>query len=487
MKQSFILLSFLFFFTISTNFGQLTVKDQEATPHTLMQVNDEGIAGSITLNQLTTIGTPASKLYNLGGVLHWSGSPVATGGSSLWILNGANIYRSSGNVGIGAINPLNKLHILGDFRIDDASPYLNFYSGTNLKGFIGFWTNNDLNIINSTVTGTISLVTKSLERMTIASDGKVGIGITLPEVSFHVDGNDGVVFGGTFGSGTVNQLGSSIRVMWYPKKGAFRSGYVRTTASDDSDIGDYSTALGDYTTASANYSTAMGHESSASGTAAFAVGYEAVSTSSSSMSLGMETEATNTASVATGMFTFATGYCSTSMGRMTKANSHSSMAVGSYNIGGGTANSWILTDPIFEIGNSNDKNNLSNAMTVLKNGNVGIGTYTPQGTLDVNGSIYQRGGVRHADYVFENDYNLESIEEHSEFMWKNKHLKAIPKATVDENGNEYLEFGAHTLGIVEELEKAHIYIEKLNDRNELLEKRILILESKLNELVTLQK
>ncbi|MCI0498200.1 MAG: hypothetical protein L0Y36_00765, partial [Planctomycetales bacterium] len=110
-------------------------------------------------------------------------------------------------------------------------------------------------------------------------------------------------------------------------------------------------------------------------------------------------------------------------------------------------------------------------------GNVGLGTTTPAGRLDVNGSIYQRGGVLHADYVFEPDYKLETIEKHSEFMWHNKHLSAIPKATVDENGREIVEIGARSKGVVEELEKAHIYIEQLHDRNKVLEERLAKLEA----------
>jgi len=103
---------------------------------------------------------------------------------------------------------------------------------------------------------------------------------------------------------------------------------------------------------------------------------------------------------------------------------------------------------------------------VLKNGNLGVGTLTPNGKLDVDGTIYQRGGVIHADYVFEDNYQLESIEDHASFMWREKHLPAITKATRDEEGREVVEVGAHRRGIVEELEKAHIYIESTGKENE---------------------
>jgi hypothetical protein len=111
-------------------------------------------------------------------------------------------------------------------------------------------------------------------------------------------------------------------------------------------------------------------------------------------------------------------------------------------------------------------------------GNVGIGTSSPKGKLDVNGQIFQRGSLLHADYVFESGYELESIEEHSEFMWQHKHLKAIPKAETDENGQEVLEVGSDRKGIVEELEKAHIYIEQLHKRIMTLEERLAKLESR---------
>jgi hypothetical protein len=107
---------------------------------------------------------------------------------------------------------------------------------------------------------------------------------------------------------------------------------------------------------------------------------------------------------------------------------------------------------------------------------VGIGTTNPMGRLDVNGSIYQRAAALHGDYVFEPGYKLETIDEHSEFMWKEKHLPEIPKRRVGDDGREIIEIGAHQRGIVEELEKAHIYIEQLHKQNKALEKRVASLE-----------
>ena len=47
MRTSILTIFLLYFFTSTFAIAQLTVKDQEPTPNILLQVNDEGSAGSL--------------------------------------------------------------------------------------------------------------------------------------------------------------------------------------------------------------------------------------------------------------------------------------------------------------------------------------------------------------------------------------------------------------------------------------------------------
>ena len=194
--------------------------------------------------------------------------------------------------------------------------------------------------------------------------------------------------------------GAGTRMMWYPVKAAFRAGYVQSTQWDEANIGNFSTAFGANTKASAYYSTALGrstiasgayglacgHNSTASGDYSIVAGYGSIASGVASSAFGDNAMAEGNYSNATGFFTTASGQFSTAHGRSVNAESFACMAIGRYNFGGGSAISWIESDPLFEVGNGTAEVP-ANALTVLKNGNVGIGTHTPSSDLEVIGIL----------------------------------------------------------------------------------------------------
>ena len=119
------------------------------------------------------------------------------------------------------------------------------------------------------------------------------------------------------------------------------------------------------------------------------------------------------------------------------------------------------------------------------NATVGIGTTVPSERLEVvNGNIrvtngsFIDDGTPVSDFVFTNDYQLESIEEHAAFMWKNKHLPALQSAGEIERAGGY-DISLRREQMLEELEKAHIYIEQLNNDIKSLENKNIYLEKQL--------
>jgi len=146
-----------------------------------------------------------------------------------------------------------------------------------------------------------------------------------------------------------------------------------------------STVLGTNATISGQNSTAMGSTVTVSGNDSTAMGYLTNVSGAYSMAMGQGTLASGNANAALGNYTTASGRNSISMGNYSTAAAFADTAIGQYNVGGGTATSWVSTDPVFEVGIGASAGAPANALTVLKNGNVGIGTTAPATTLDVNG------------------------------------------------------------------------------------------------------
>lgn len=144
MKSSKILIVFIFFAFLHNVSAQLTVKDQDPKEqHTLLQINDEGFGGSLTIPSIDEIKEPNVKLYNLLGTLYWNGSALGCSnvgslndlsdakydGSSLFLGEGAGGISDDGenfNTAVGG----HALYSNTSGSINTASGYRALYSNT---------------------------------------------------------------------------------------------------------------------------------------------------------------------------------------------------------------------------------------------------------------------------------------------------------------------------------------------------------------------
>jgi hypothetical protein len=111
-------------------------------------------------------------------------------------------------------------------------------------------------------------------------------------------------------------------------------------------------------------------------------------------------------------------------------------------------------------------------------GDVGIGTLSPQSKLSVNGTItstklkvLQTGW---ADYVFDNAYNLPSLQEVEEYIKKHKHLPGIVSAAEVEK--EGIDVGDNQAALLKKIEELTLYVIEMNKQLEKQQKRIAELE-----------
>ncbi len=230
--------------------------------------------------------------------------------------------------------------------------------------------------------------------------------------------------------------GDGTRLMWIPSRSAFRAGTVaaKSKAWDKDSIGVWSTAFGFNSKALGHYSTSMGVGTAARGDRSIALGFTSVATGERSVSIGNNAKATGPDAISVGHSTIAGGYASLATGISTSASGNftftagsltsasgdyaSAMgsgskawadyssafgletnatgeistafgdntlarAVGSFSIGRYNTESNPLpnlaqdTDKLFEVGNGLSVLERSNALTLLRNGNLTIaGTLT---------------------------------------------------------------------------------------------------------------
>lgn len=218
----------------------------------------------------------------------------------------------------------------------------------------------------------------------IGRAGSVGIGTMNPSALLHTygtgTGGGNVLFEGVYKSsnpGNPPMQGAGTRMMWYPDRAAFRVGYVNGMQWDIYNIGAYSFAAGTNTTANGNGSIAMGQNTTASG--------------SGSIAMGGATTASGQFSAALGFWNVASGCFSTALGYYTNAKSGYETVIGRYNTNYSPLDvfGWNVADRLFVVGKGTSSSDRSDALVILKNGFIGVGTSSPEAKFTVTD-----GGIR---------------------------------------------------------------------------------------------
>ncbi len=223
-----------------------------------------------------------------------------------------------------------------------------------------------------------------------------------------------IVQKGTVGSGpSLSNVQAGANLIWYPKKGAFRAGALDMNGVaywDHNGIGVNSFATGFNTKASGEGSIAMGKFSFASGLNSVAIGSNlfansedavvigrgAIADGKGATAIGYEVKSPGERSLAMGSDgAMAPGPHAVSIGAGTVARAFGSVALGSFNNKQDPIGLNPSFDPLsrlFQIGNGFSDESRSNAMTVLRNGNIGIGSNVldPAYLMDIGNRIRLR-------------------------------------------------------------------------------------------------
>lgn len=213
-------------------------------------------------------------------------------------------------------------------------------------------------------------------------------------------------------------------------------------------------AFGHTNEATALNSSAFGYNNSASSNHANAFGYLNEAEANNASAFGYSNEAQGASSSAFGYNNTAVAANSSALGYQLFVDVYQMAAVGSYNEDpSGSSSSWVSTDPVFMVGNGQSLFSRSTALTILKNGNMGIGINTPSTKLDVLGdegnlirmesstadtwlSFHNTTGYVGYAGVFNSDMDMDFGTGTTNSTGK-VHLvsKSVPRLTIDANGD----------------------------------------------------
>lgn len=428
-------------------------------------------AGNYVIGNNTTITATPFAGYSFSG---WSGdasgstnpttvSMVAnksvtatfTASTPMWQGNGTKVFYNTNNVGIGTMNPSEKLEVAGNVK---ATKFIG--DGTGLTN-IGLWSLSGSNIFYTT--------------------GNVGIGKT-PTVPLDVNGAinaSGNISAGSFTTaGTINATGI-ITANKFVGNGSGLTGIGLWGISSSNiyyNTGNVGIGLNNPSTILQIAKTDASTNLSLSNTAAIDI-WNMSGSANTGAQINFRSDGNSGASGIGAVI----GY----------VNMTSTSTAGS------------AGNLVFGVKKLKEDATITPAITIQQGGYVGIGTSTPQtalhvnGDLRVDGTIFHRGTLKSQeinvevpngawkDYVFAPSYRLKSLKEVEQYIHSNGHLPEIPSAKeVEQNGISVGDMQAKLLQKVEELTLYSIEQDKKlaeqAKKNQALEQEI----NELRELIT---
>jgi hypothetical protein len=400
------------------------------------------------------------------------------------------------NVGIGTTTPAAKLDVkaassyVGQFN--GLSPmYMGIFENDIYRGYWGSYSGNPEDVdfgTGSGTTGKLHLTIQANPRLTINNTGLVGIGTTNPNHLLHINGGDLFV---------------------QSSSGLIRFGYEggnewqMATTGGGADLRWYTTTDGGTTITPRHYFSQNGNMGiggfSGAGVPLGRLDVIGSGISSASNTFVLRNSAGDTLLRMRDDGRMGIGYNGTSYGR--------TINTGGTGINFYTANEAGFGGAIFPTDTSLViwSNSGANNYLVLQPswGNTGVGTYSPNAKLHINGNMLIGGtaalpatgyslsvdgkiiteelkvqlSTAWPDYVFGENYKLLPLEDLEQSILKNKHLPNIPSAA-DITAEKGFEVGDMNRRLLEKVEELTLYIIELKKANKEFANRLQKLETR---------
>jgi hypothetical protein len=410
-------------------------------------------------------------------------------------------FLTAQNVGIGTSTPAAKLDVKssGNYvgQFNGAAPmYIGLFEGDIYRGYLGSYAGAPEDVDFGTgagnINGKLHLTIQASPRLTIDASGNTGIGTTSPNHKLHIDGGDLFVQ-------------SSLGLIRFGYEGG--NEWQMATTNAGADLRWYTTTDGGNTIAPRHYFSQNGNVGIGgfSGPAIPIGRLEVIGAGNSS--------ATNNLVLR-----------SLSGDTILRMRDDGRMGIGfngtygrTMNLGGTgvnfyTANEVGFGGAIFPTDTSLviwSNSGSSNYLIMQPSwGNTGIGTYSPNAKLHLNGNmLVGNTSVRTAtgyavsvvgkiicedlkiqlyntwpDYVFSSDYQLMPLDQLEQSVKQNQHLPNIPSAA-DITAAKGIELGEINRQLLEKVEELTLYIiainkqqKQLQQTNQLLQDRLTVLE-----------